>query len=366
MDSKSISWKQVFILAGALSAYLIGSATATGQESMQFFTAHGYIGIASITVMLLVFGWAASSLITLGNEAKSLEGNVYQYFLGKLFGKVFEWFVTLFLFALSVTLISGSGTIFADFYGVNKLVGAGIMVVLIYITVLLSLQKLVDILSFIAPIIIIFTTIISVMSIFDKIDNLFIAERLMSEINVVKAVDSWLLSGVLYAALGITVAAPFLIKMGSTTQSRKEALFGGLVGALIYSVTISIISFALLININDIYDKETPLVYLAEGFHPIFSILFSLILLAGIYTTGAPMFWYVCNSFGVEGTARHKIISFILILFAFLGGLLLPFGKLVGTVYPLAGVLGLILLIVMAYKQIRFRLKNKQLEKKAM
>ena len=121
-----------------------------------------------------------------------------------------------------------------------------------------------------------------------------------------------------------------------------------------------------MININDIYDKETPLVYLAERFHPIFSILFSLILLAGIYTTGAPMFWYVCNSFGVEGTARHKIISFILILFAFLGGLLLPFGKLVGTVYPLAGVLGLILLIVMAYKQIRFRLKNKQLEKKAM
>ncbi|MBD8004805.1 YkvI family membrane protein [Bacillus norwichensis] len=366
MSEKTINWKRVFILAGALCAYLIGSATATGQESMQFFTAHGYIGIASIIVTLLIFGWAASSLIVIGNETKNLEGNVYQYFLGKFFGKVFEWFVTLFLFALTVTLISGSGTIFADFYGVNKLVGAGVMVVLIYITVLLSLQKLVDILSFIAPILIIFTSIISIISIFNNLDNLFVAEQLMNEVKVVKAVDSWLLSGILYAALGITVAAPFLIKMGSTAQSRREALLGGLLGALIYSITISIISFALLINIKDIFDKETPLVYLAEGFHPIFGLVFSFILLAGIYTTGAPMFWYVCNSFGAERTTKYRVISLVLIFIAFLGGLFLPFGKLVGTIFPLTGVLGLILLIVMAYKQIRLKVKTKQLEKKAM
>lgn len=364
MNQKTVSWKQVFILAGALNAYLIGSATATGQESMQFYTAHGYIGIASIIVTLLIFSWAASSLIALGNETKDLAGNAYQYFLGKIFGRVFEWFVTLFLFALSVTLISGSGTLFADFYGVSKFVGSGLMVVLIYLTVLLSLQKLVDILSFIAPIIIVFTTIISIVSIFNNFDNIFRVNELLQEVEVAKAVDSWLLSGILYAALGITVATPFLIKMGSTTQSRKEALFGGFFGAVIYSATISIISFALLVNITEIYDKETPLVHLAEGFHPIFGIVFSLVLLAGIYTTGAPMFWYISNSVVAEGTGRHKIVSFILVGIAFVGGLLLPFGKLVGTIYPLAGLLGLVLIIVMAYKQIKFKLTNRKKFKK--
>lgn len=366
MDNQTVNWKQVFILAGALVAYLIGSATATGQESMQFFTAHGYVGIFSIMMTFLIFAWAASSLIVLGNEANDLDGNVYQYILGKFFGRIFEWFVTLFLFALSVTLISGAGTLFVDFYGFDKVIGAGVMAVFIYLTVLLSLQKLVDILSLLAPIIIIFTTVISIMSIIDKFDQVLVAGQLLSEVPVEKAVDSWIISGILYAALGITVAAPFLIKMGSTANSRKEALFGGLFGAIIYSATISIISFALLINIQDIYDKETPLVHLAEGFHPAFGIAFSLVLLLGLYTTGAPMFWYVCNSFGAEGTARYKIISFVLIAFAFLGGLFLPFGKLVGTIFPLTGLLGLILLSVMAYKQIRYRRKNKQIEKKAV
>lgn len=366
MNEKAISWKQVFILAGALNAYLIGSATATGQESLQFFVAHGYIGIAAIIVTLVVFGWAASSLIALGSESKNISGNVYQKILGKFFGRIFEWFVTFFLFALTVTIISGAGTILVDFYGMPKIAGAIIMSVLIYITVMLSLQKLVDLLGFIAPIIIIFTTIISIASIISSSENIFRANELLQTVEVETAVGSWFLSGLLYATFGIIVAAPFLLKMGSTAQSRREALFGGLFGAVIYSIAVSIISFALLINVDKIADKETPLVYLAEGFHPVFGILFSLIILAGIYTTGAPMFWYVTSSIVKDGTSKHRIFSAILIVIALIGGLYLPFGKLVGTIYPLAGVFGLILLIVMAVKQIRFRIKGNQPEKKAM
>src|SRR5699024_4442076 len=166
MEGTKVSWKQVIVLAGALNAYLIGSATATGQESLQFFAAHGYIGIGAIVVTFIVFAWAASSLITLGGEANHAEENVYQYFLGKIYGKIYEWFVTFFLFALAVTMISGTGTIFEDFYGVNRIYGAILMALLIFVTVLLSLQKLIDVLSFIAPIIIIFTVIISIVIIF--------------------------------------------------------------------------------------------------------------------------------------------------------------------------------------------------------
>ncbi len=368
-DGKSVSIKRVFILAGALCAYLIGSATATGQESMQFFTSHGYIGIASIIITLIIFGWAASTLITLGSELGDTNESVYEYFFGNFVGWIFEWFVILFLFALSVTLISGSGTIFADFYGMDKLYGSALMSVLIFLTVLLSLQKLVDVLSFIAPIIIIFTVIISIVSIVNNSGDILMAEQFLSEVKAVRAVDSWVLSGILYSAFGVTVAAPFLIKMGSTVANRKEALYGGLLGATIYAITIAIISFALLVNIKYIFNKETPLVFLAEGFHPIFGVLFSLILLAGLYTTGAPMFWYVCDRFAAGGSTRHKLISAILIVIAFIGGLYLPFAKLVGTIFPLTGVLGLLLLIAIGINQIKKKIKNnaeKKIESKSI
>ncbi|HZW67964.1 MAG TPA: hypothetical protein VFF20_05100 [Pseudogracilibacillus sp.] len=361
MEGRQVSWKQVFALAGALNAYLIGSATATGQESLQFFAAHGYIGIGAIIITFIVFAWAASSLISLGGEASHLEKNVYEYFLGRIFGKIYEWFVIFFLFALAVTMISGTGTIFEDFYGMNRIYGAILMAVLIFVTVLLSLQKLIDILSYIAPIIIAFTVIASIVIILNNIDQMFNAEKLLATVEVTAAVDSWVLSGVLYATFGIAIAAPFLLKMGVATNSRKEAVFGGLLGALIFSLTASFIAFSILITIDKSYNQEAPLVYLVSMLNPTLAIFFSIILIAGIYTTGAPMFWYVVNSLvSVDMSQAYKLVSFTLIVIAFFGGLYLPFGQLVGTVYPLAGVLGLILLIVMAFQQIRTLLRSKR------
>src|SRR5690625_4736301 len=296
MEGTKVSWKQVFALAGALNAYLIGSATATGQESLQFFAAHGYIGIGAIIVTFIVFAWAASSLITLGGEASHLEENVYQYFLGKIYGKIYEWFVTFFLFALAVTMISGTGTIFEDFYGMNRIYGAILMAVLIFVTVLLSLQRLIDILSFIAPVIIAFTVIASIVIIFNNLNRLFDPEELLATVEVASAVASSFLSGGLYAAVGLALAAPVLLRLGPAPSNRKEAIFGGLLGAMVFSLTASFIAFSILITIDKSYNQEAPLVYLVSLLNPTLAILFSIILIAGIYTTGAPMFWYVVNS----------------------------------------------------------------------
>src|SRR5699024_264952 len=129
----------------------------------------------------------------------------------------------------------------------------------------------------------------------------YFATRRSSDLQVDKAVNSWFLSGLLYATFGVTIAAPFLLKVGTTTDNRREAIYGGLIGALVYGIAVSIISFALLINIDVIYDKETPLVFLAEGFHPIFGILFSIIILSGLYTSGTPLFLYVSSALVEDG-----------------------------------------------------------------
>lgn len=358
MSEQTGSLKRIFILSGALCVYLIGAATATGQESMQFFSSHGYLGIASILITLLLFGWAAASLIALGSESKMENQSVYKFYFGNVVGGIFEWFVTLFLFGLVVTLLSGAGTIFTEFYGVPKMVGATLMAVLVYVTVLLSLNKLVDLLGFLAPIIIIFTTVISIVSIVKNMDGLLQASQILQEVEVVRAVDPWWLSGALYAAFGITVAAPFLIRMGSTAVNRKEAILGGLSGATIYAVAISIISLAVLANIRTVYDKEAPLVYLAEGFHPLFGITFSIIILAGIYTTGAPMFWYVSERFSVKDGKKKKVMPLLLIILAYFGGLFLPFGTLIGTVFPITGILGVFLFIAIAFHQIKRKVKK--------
>lgn len=44
MEKKELSWGRVFILIGALMAFLIGSGFASGQETVQYFTGYGVVG----------------------------------------------------------------------------------------------------------------------------------------------------------------------------------------------------------------------------------------------------------------------------------------------------------------------------------
>src|SRR5690606_24382959 len=106
-----LNWKTIIILSGALCAYLIGAATATGQESLQFYASHGYLGIGSIIITLILFAWAASSVIALGYDTKDTNQSVYKYYFGNFIGTLFEWFVVLFLFGLVVTMLSGAGAV---------------------------------------------------------------------------------------------------------------------------------------------------------------------------------------------------------------------------------------------------------------
>lgn len=73
------------------------------------------------------------------------------------------------------------------------------------------------------------------------------------------------------------------------------------------------------------------------------------------------MFWYVCERVADEGTKRYVWIASILIVFAFFGGLTLPFGKLINILFPLTGLLGIFLIIAMAFRQ----MKNKLIKTKA-
>ena len=44
MEKKELSCGRVFILIGALMAFLIGSGFASGQETVQYFTGYGVVG----------------------------------------------------------------------------------------------------------------------------------------------------------------------------------------------------------------------------------------------------------------------------------------------------------------------------------
>ena len=61
----------------------------------------------------------------------------------KKFSKVFDYILVFFLFGIAVTMIAGSGSTFEQSFGIPTWLGALIMTVLIYLTLLLDFNKIV-------------------------------------------------------------------------------------------------------------------------------------------------------------------------------------------------------------------------------
>ena len=104
---------------------------------------------------------------------------------------------------------------------------------------------------------------------------------------------------------------------------------------------------------------SVPTLHLADNISPVIGVIFSIVLILGIFSTAAPMTWTVCDRIVKEGTAKSKIVAAVIVVLAFIGGQL-PFGTLVGIIYPYTGYLGILLFICLAVYEVRKRTGKKE------
>lgn len=98
MDKKNMSWFTFFKLAGALLAFLIGSGFASGQETIQYFSGYGYMGIAVgiINFLMMYLTYVAYAYAGRTRGLANLN-EVATFYAGKYAGKLFEIFAWLFV-----------------------------------------------------------------------------------------------------------------------------------------------------------------------------------------------------------------------------------------------------------------------------
>ena len=63
--------KSVLLFTGAQCSFFIGAGIATGQESLQYFTAHGWWGMVAIIIVMVLFSWLLSSLTEWGERTRT-------------------------------------------------------------------------------------------------------------------------------------------------------------------------------------------------------------------------------------------------------------------------------------------------------
>ena len=108
MKNKS-NIKEIFTFAGTYISVCIGSGFATGQEIMQFFSAHGMISLLSNVICMGIMSYCGANLLGIGNIVKLRSSNdIFTYLCGKYIGSFFKILMPIFFFCSFVVMLSGA------------------------------------------------------------------------------------------------------------------------------------------------------------------------------------------------------------------------------------------------------------------
>lgn len=350
--------KQSLQIALAYMSVVVGGGFASGQEVLQFFTGYGLVGIIGTLVSAVLFAFLGMQIARMSS---SMQANSHKKVLYTLFGTragfVVDVVLSFFLFGVGVVMLAGSGSIFAQQYGLPPLLGGVLMTVFVIATLCLNVRGIINLISVVMPFLLVLVLAITSYSIFTSTASSDTLNQIAQQTPTISSswsVSNWIFGAVLYASFNIAVGFPMLAVIGGMTSSQKSAGRGGALGGLGLGLLIFLLNIGLFANIDQLIGVEMPTLTLAANISPVLAVVMSVSLICMIYSTAVGMFFAFGARFAVPESRRFKWLSAIFAIVG-LGLSQVGFSKLIGTVYPMLGVVGLIMIVAIIVSWFRSR-----------
>lgn len=328
---------------------VIGAGFASGQELVQFFVNYGSLGFWGVILagsLFAVFG----GLLLLWANARHLDN--YQSVLKSLFGQrwsiIIDSLLAVFLFLGICTMFAASGAVFYEHVNQSKTTG----IMLAYFGVLGFLftgrKGMVSSFNLLVPIkFLLLLTVAGYAAIAGGVTS---PSSAMPGHLINPSVGNWTLASVLYVAYNFSLAMVVLAEYQPITTFRdgvRGAFFGGLALGLVALVCY----YALLPCMPVIIHYEIPMLYVAGAISTPAKAVYMVVLWIGILTTAIANTYGFAQRFSDFSGLGYNLCLVITVTLA-LPLAFQSFAFLVGTVYPLLGLLGIVILAALTYKTI--------------
>ncbi|WP_019241751.1 MULTISPECIES: YkvI family membrane protein [Bacillus] len=347
-------------LAGAFVGIIVGAGFASGQEVLQFFTYFGIWSIPAVLLATLCFSFLGMQIAQLGSHMQTISHKKVIYNIcGRYLGIIVDFIITFFLFGVTVVMIAGSGSIFQQQFGISPIIGNIVMTVITIATLLLDVKKIITIISSITPFLLGIMIIIAVYS-FLTTDVSFSEMKNISQPESAAA-SNWVMGSLLYVSYNIAAGIAMLALMGGTLKNKKEAAMGGILGGIGLGVLLFLINIGMMVKLPNLNGIEMPTLYLANEISPIFGGVLAIVLLGMVYNTSVGMLYAFTARFVTAETKVFKGAVIVVGLLAFFSSFV-GFIKLVGTVYPVMGYLGFVIIAAVILSWIRAKHKSHETE----
>lgn len=329
-------------IAAAYVGTVVGAGFASGQEVLQFFSFFGLYSIPALALAALLFIFFGGIVLALGRKlhAKSYVA-IVNYAGGFYFGKAIDIVITFFLFGALTAMAAGAGAIFAEQFGLPKLLGSTLMVAASLTTVLSGFHGVVLSISFVVPVLLASVLGLSLAMLATTPPDPKTITLWAQEAK--PAIPAWPVAAVAYVSYNLVLAIPILAPLGSAAISDTAATRGALLGGFGLGLGALAINLAILTVPAEAARLEIPMVYIAGRFAPVIQAAYGFVLLAEIYTTAVANLYGFTTRLTPPDNPRFKTVAGGVAVAA-LGASLLGFSVLVRYLYAAVGIAGFILL----------------------
>ena len=357
-------------LAGALLAYLIGSGTASGQESMQYFTSWGSVG-GTLTVMVInavVMFCTFMAYTYAGRHGTSDLAGVCEFYCGKVVGKLFTAFAWIFNTCCFFFMISGFGSTLNQQWGLPLWAGYLIAVALAVGTAVMGLQGIVNIIGKIGPVVVTFLFLLGVIAAFRFFPHIPDGIVLIKsgQVELLQAGANPVLAGLSFGGCSILLVAAYMASIGKklAAYKKKYTIILCAIGALAITVTVGILGLCHLGNVEQSATAAIPNLLIANDIFGVASSILgpvvAIIKILSIYSTFCPMLW-TCVSTIIkdEKSFKYKLTCILSGVGVFIVDLFIPYETLVNVIMTYCGYTGSVVFIVLTIRWIMVSRKDK-------
>ena len=144
--------RKILKMGSAFIGIIVGAGFASGQEILQYFTSFGMLGIAGAIVSTALFAYLGMALTRIGSRMQTTSHKEAIYKIsGRYLGIIVDYIIIFTLFGVGVVMVAGAGSNLNQQFGVPSYIGSLLMVVLVFLTVLLNVDKVVGVIGSITP-----------------------------------------------------------------------------------------------------------------------------------------------------------------------------------------------------------------------
>ncbi|MBD7983883.1 hypothetical protein H9649_04755 [Sporosarcina sp. Sa2YVA2] len=347
--------KKILKMGSAFIGIIVGAGFASGAEILQYFTAFGYMGIVAAIISTALFAYIGMALTRLGSRLRTTSHKDVIYTIsGRFLGVIIDIIIIITLFGVGTVMIAGAGSNLEQQFGLPSYIGSGLMIILVFATILLNVDKVVGVIGSITPFLILAVIGVSIYC-------LFTMDQTFAELNpIANAVETtlpnWFISAFNYVSFNIAVGASMSLVMGGAEKDERTAALGGLVGGLGLGIMILLSHLAIFSKIDVVKDADLPMLAIINDISPILAIMMAFVLYGMIFNTAVSMFYAFGARFVTIGTKNFKGFVLITLLIGF-GLSFFGFKNLVAHLYPYIGYMGLLLSAVLIYASIKLPAK---------